>query len=372
MLPHSDCMKLIEPFHLGRLALPNRMVMAPLTRNRAPGGIPNDLMAVYYNQRATAGLIITEGTQVAPLGQGYQDTPGIYNDAQRDGWRVVTDAVHAAGGRIFAQLWHVGRVSHSYYHGERPVAPSPIPPPGRAYTPDGMVDYETPRALDLDEITAVAAQYGIGAEIALEAGFDGVEVHGANGYLIDQFLQTGANQRDDRYGGAVANRMRFLLDVVNAVIRVWGSDRVGVRLSPAGGPNGIHDAEPVETFTHVAHTLDPLGLAYVHVIEAPVGTNGPDERQVCSTELMRSEYSGTLISAGGYTPETAERALEKHCADLIAFGRLFIANPDLVERVRVHAPLNEPDRTTFYAGGEHGYTDYPALVGATAGTELRW
>lgn len=361
-MPDGGGMKLLEPYQLGPLRLPNRMVMAPLTRNRAPGGIANDLMATYYRQRATAGLIITEGTQVAPLGQGYQDTPGIYTEGQRDGWRTVTDAVHAAGGRIFAQLWHVGRVSHSYYHGQQPVAPSPISPPGNAYTPRGMIPYETPRALARDEVVAIAAQFGNAAEIAKEAGFDGVEIHGANGYLIDQFLQTGANQRDDEYGGTPENRTRFLRQVVDAVIRVWGSERVGVRLSPAGGTNGIHDTDPVETFTHAARVLDPLGLAYVHVIEAPVGTNGPDERSVCSTELVRAEYSGTIISAGGYTPETAEHALEKSCANLIAFGRLFIANPDLVERVRLHAPLNEPDRATFYAGGEHGYTDYPELA----------
>lgn len=357
-------MLLLDPYRLGAITLRNRMVMAPLTRNRAPGGTPNALMAQYYTQRATAGLIITEGTQVGPLGQGYQDTPGIYTDAQRDGWRVITDAVHRAGGRIFAQLWHVGRVSHSYYHGQRPVAPSPIPPSGKAYTPDGMKDYETPRALDTDEIPRVVAEFRRGAEVAHEAGFDGVEIHGANGYLVDQFLQTGSNQRTDAYGGPPSARARFLLEVLDAVASVWDSERVGVRLSPAGRTNGIHDADPVETFTHVARQLDGRGLAYVHVIEAPVGTNGPDERQVCSTALVREAYGGTVITAGGYTPETAERTLEKGNADLVAFGRLFIANPDLVERVRVGAPLNEPDKATFYSGGPHGYVDYPALAGA--------
>jgi N-ethylmaleimide reductase len=354
-------MLLLEPYRLGALELPNRMVMCPLTRNRAPGGIPNTMMATYYAQRATAGLIITEGTQVGPLGQGYQDTPGIYTDEQRDGWRRITKAVHAAGGRIFAQLWHVGRVSHSYYHGKQPVAPSAIAPSGKAYTPEGPRDFETPHALEPNEIDAVAGEFRRGAEVAFEAGFDGVELHGANGYLIDQFLQTGTNQRTDTYGGSQENRTRFLLKVIDAATSVWPSERVGVRVSPAGGSNGIHDADPVETFTHVARALNALGLAYVHVVEAPVGTNGPDERKVCSTALVRDAYSGTVITAGGYTPETAERALENRCADLVAFGRLFIANPDFVERVRSGSALNEPDRTTFYAGGQKGYVDYPFL-----------
>lgn len=323
-------------------------------------------MAEYYTQRATAGLIITEGTQVGPLGQGYQDTPGIYTDAQRDGWRLVTDAVHRAGGRIFAQLWHVGRVSHSYYHGQQPVAPSAIPPSGKAYTPEGMKEYETPHALGTEEIPRVVAEFRRGAQVAHEAGFDGVEIHGANGYLIDQFVQTGSNQRTDEYGGTAEQRTRFLVEVVDAVTSVWPSERVGVRVSPAGGMNGIHDADPVETFTYVAQRLDGLGLAYMHVVEAPVGTNGPDERQVCSTALVRETYHGTVITAGGYTPDTAERALEKKTADLGAFGRLFIANPDLVERVRQGAPLNEPDGTTFYSGGPHGYVDYPTMKRAAA------
>jgi N-ethylmaleimide reductase len=359
-------MLLLDSYRLGSLTLPNRMVMAPLTRNRAPGGVANALMAEYYAQRATAGLIVTEGTQVSALGQGYQDTPGIYSDAQRDGWRIVTDAVHRAGGRIFAQLWHVGRVSHSYYHGQRPVAPSAIPPAGRAYTPEGMKEYETPRALRPDEIADVVGEFRRGAEVAHAANFDGVEIHGANGYLIDQFLQTGSNQRQDEYGGSAAARVRFLREVVDAVTSVWPAERVGVRISPAGGTNGIRDADPVETFTHVARTLNGRGLAYVHVIEAPVGTNSPDERQVCSTALIREAYDGTLITAGGYTPDTAERALEQRNADLVAFGRLFIANPDLVERVRLSAPLNHPDASTFYSGGAHGYTDYPILQGAAA------
>ncbi len=354
-------MLLLDPYRLGPISLPNRMVMCPLTRNRAPGGTPNSLMVEYYTQRATAGLIVTEGTQVGPLGQGYQDTPGIYTDEQRDGWRTITDSVHHAGGRIFAQLWHVGRMSHSYYHGKQPVAPSPIPPSGKAYTPDGPKDYEVPHALTRDEIRGVVDEFRRGAQVAHEAGFDGVEIHGANGYLVDQFFQTGSNQRTDEYGGTPEARTRFLLEVLDAVTSVWPSDRVGVRVAPAGGAGGIRDNDPVETFTHIARALDTRGLAYVHVVEAPVATNSPDDRNVCSTELVRAAYSGTLITAGGYTPQTGEHALERHKADLIGFGRLFIANPDFVARVRQDAPLNEPDRATFYAPGPHGYVDYPAM-----------
>jgi N-ethylmaleimide reductase len=359
-------MLLLASYDLGTLPLPNRLVMAPMTRNRAPGGVPNDRMVEYYVQRASAGLIVTEGAQIAPVAQGYQDTPGVYSEGQRDGWRRVTDSVHHAGGRIFAQLWHVGRVSHSYYHGRTPVAPSPIPPPGKAYIPTGPLPYETPHALSISEIRGVVDQFRRAAVIAREAGFDGVEIHGANGYLIDQFLRTGANQRGDEYGGSIANRLRFLLEVTQAVIAVWPERRVGVRLSPGGTTNGAVDEDPVATFSAAFAALDGLPeLAYLHVVEAPVGTNGPDERDVCATELARSLYSGTLISTGGYSPESGEHMLEKHCADLIGFGRLYIANPDLLERVRASAPLNDPDRSTFYSHGDHGYLDYPTLTAAT-------
>jgi N-ethylmaleimide reductase len=343
--------------------------MAPLTRNRAPGGVPNELMATYYAQRASAGLIVSEGTQVEPLGQGYQDTPGIYSPEQRDGWRRVTQAVHHAGGRIFAQLWHVGRISHSYYHGQTPVAPSAIVPDGgRAYTPEGLKPYETPHPLTTDEIRGLIAAYRHAASVAREANFDGVEIHGANGYLIDQFLQTGSNQRTDEYGGSVENRARFLLELVAAVQSAWNEQRVGVRLSPAAGANGIHDANPVETFGYVAEQLDKLDqLAYLHVVEAPVPTSGPDDHRVCATELVRPRFRRTLISTGGYSLETAERAVEKGLADLIGFGRLFIANPDLPERLRTGAPLNEPVVDRFYTPGEEGYTDYPSLEEAHTG-----
>lgn len=356
-------MRLLEPYQLGDLTLANRLVMAPMTRNRAPGCLPNERMARYYAQRATAGLIVSEGTQVAAVAQGYQDTPGIHTEEQRDAWRRVTDAVHAAGGRIFAQLWHVGRVSHSYYHGLRPVAPSAVPPPGKAYIPDHPLPYETPHALTVAEIGEVVEQFRHAARVARDAGFDGVEIHGANGYLIDQFLRSGTNQRQDEYGGSVENRCRFLLEVTRAVVEIWSDRRVGIRLSPGGTTNGAVDENPVATFSAAISGLDTItGLAYLHIVEAPVGTSGPDERAVCATELARSLYRGTLVTTGGYTPEVAEHLLEKECADLVGFGRLFIANPDLVDRIRRHAPLNEPDRSTFYTRGDHGYLDYPALV----------
>ena len=347
---------------MGTLELPNRLVMAPMTRNRAPGGLPNERMVEYYVQRAGAGLIVTEGTQIAPVAQGYQDTPGIYSREQRDGWRRITDAVHTAGGRIFAQLWHVGRVSHSYYHGLTPVAPSPVPPPGKAYIPGGSRPYEIPHELSISEIADVVEQFRHAATVAREAEFDGVEIHGANGYLIDQFLRSGSNRRQDQYGGSIENRCRFLLEVTNAVLQVWDDRRVGVRLSPGGATNGAVDDDPVATFSFAIRALNELaGLAYVHIVEAPVSTNGPDDHAVCATELARSLYSGTLISTGGYTPETGEHALAQQCADLIGFGRLYIANADLTDRIRLRAHLNEPDRSTFYSSGDHGYLDYPTL-----------
>jgi N-ethylmaleimide reductase len=356
---------LLEPFTLGVLELPNRLVMAPMTRNRAPGCVPNERMALYYAQRADAGLIISEGTQIAAAGQGYQETPGIYTDAHRQGWSTVTRAVHAEGGRIFAQLWHVGRVSHSSYHGLQPVSPSPIPPPGKAYTPDGPLPYETPHELTVSEIREVIAQFRHAATVARDAGFDGVELHGANGYLIDQFLRSGSNHRRDHYGGTVENRCRFLLEVTRAAMDVWSDARVGVRLSPGGTTNGAVDDDPVATFSAAITALDGLGgLAYLHIVEAPVGTSSPDERAVCSTEMARPLFNGPLITTGGYTPESAERVLEKQCADLVGFGRLYIANPDLAERVRLDAPLNQPDRATFYTPGDHGYLDYPTLAAA--------
>ena len=352
---------LFTPCTMGDLVLPNRLVMAPMTRNRAPSCVPNEMMARYYRQRASAGLIVSEGTQVAPVGQGYQHTPGIYSAEQGEGWSRVTEAVHRAGGRIFAQLWHVGRVSHSFYHGQPPVAPSAIAPPGQAYTPEGMKPYETPHALSEKEVAQVVEQFRHAARVAREAGFDGVEVHGANGYLIDQFLQSGSNQRTDGYGGSLEKRLRFLREVTEAVAGEWPERRVGVRLSPGGAVNGMHDADPVETFGAAARALSALPLAYLHVVEGPVGGEGPDDHAVCATELVRPLFPGTLISTGGYQPDTAARAVARGHADLVGFGRLFIANPDLPERIRRGGPFNEPQSETFYAPGPDGYVDYPSL-----------
>jgi N-ethylmaleimide reductase len=355
---------LFSPYRIGDLELPNRLVMAPMTRNRAPGCVPNEMMARYYRQRVSAGLIVSEGTQVSPRGQGYQATPGIHTEEQWEGWRAVTDAVHEAGGRIFAQLWHVGRVSHSYYHGRVPVAPSAIAPPGKAYTPQGMLPYETPHALTVEEVAEVVEEFRHAAAVARRAGFDGVEIHGANGYLVDQFLQSGSNRRTDRYGGSLENRLRFLREVTEAVVGEWPARRVGVRLSPGGAVNGVHDEDPVATFGAAAGALDDYPLAYLHVVEGPVGGEGPDDHGVCATGLVRPLYRGTLISTGSYEPETAARAVERGRAELIGFGRLFIANPDLPERIERGAELNEPRRETFYSAGPEGYVDYPALRAA--------
>ncbi len=357
-------MKLLEPIQLGALTLPNRMVMAPLTRNRAYETVPGPLNATYYAQRATAGLIITEATQADPLGQGYPDTPGVHSVEQIAGWRAVTDAVHGAGGRIFLQMWHVGRISHPTVIGIQPVAPSALRPAGEIFTGKGTEPFETPRALTTEEVGGIIDQFHRGAENARRAGFDGVEVHGANGYLLDQFLESGTNHRTDAYGGAVENRIRLLREVVEAVVGVWGADRVGVRLSPGGTFNDMSDANPVETFTAAARALNPFGLAYLHVIESALGDASAwrEGRPMGATELMRGTFDGKIISAGGYTRETAEAALQAGLADLIAFGRLFIANPNLVERFTAGLPLNEPDQTTFYGGDAHGYTDYPTAT----------
>lgn len=357
---------LFSSYRLGTLALPNRLVMAAMTRNRAPGEIANELMARYYVQRSSAGLIVSEGTQVSPRGQGYQATPGIHTEAQAAGWRRVTEAVHAAGGRIFAQLWHVGRVSHSYYHGQTPAAPSAIAPPGRAYTPEGMLDYETPHALSQAEIAGVVEEFRHAAHLAREAGFDGVELHGANGYLIDQFLQSGSNRRTDRYGGTLENRLRFLREVTSAVVGEWPEERVGVRLSPAGRGNGMNDEHPLATFAAAAEALNAFPLAYLHVVEGLMRDEESDTPGMSATELMRARYRGALISTGGYDPESAARALAEGTADLIGFARLFIPNPDLPARIRLGAELREPERETFYSPGPRGYVDYPTLESAAA------
>ena len=351
-------MKLLQPTTLGPLDLPNRVVMAPMTRNRADDTTPVEMMQTYYRQRASAAFIITEATQVDPMGQGYPNTPGIHSDEQVAAWKRITRTVHEQGGRIFLQLWHVGRISHSSFHdGAKPVAPSAVRPEGTTFTADyDQVPFETPRALDLDEIPEVVAQFAHGARLAKKAGFDGVEVHGANGYLIDQFLQTSANRRTDAYGGSVENRARLLLEVTDAVVDVWGAGRVGVRLSPAGGFNSMSDDDPVATFSYAAEALAERPLAYVHGIEGDI--DGADQT---AGELLRRHYPGVLILAGGFDRESGERALQDGDADLIAYARLFLANPDLPERFEQDAPLNEWDKSTFYGGGAEGYIDYPEL-----------
>ena len=351
---------LASPVTFGDIALANRIVMAPMTRNRAgTGNVPTDLMATYYTQRASAGLIITEATQVVPEGQGYPATPGIHSDEQVKGWKQVTDQVHAAGGKIVAQLWHVGRVSHSCYQpgGKLPVAPSPLAPAGQVYGADWKkIDYETPRPLELSELPDVVAGFVKGAENAKRAGFDGVEVHGANGYLLDQFLRDGSNKRTDAYGGSVENRARLLLETVEAVIGVWGSNRVGVRLSPHNPYNDMKDSDPRATFGYASKALAPLRLSYVHLIE-PFDT--PTDQQLLG--VFKQTCGAPVITNGDYTREAAEALIASGGADAVAFGKLFLANPDLPHRFDVGADLNPPDFKTFFGGGEKGYTDYPPI-----------
>jgi len=362
-MPDSD---LFSPFQLGPLLLPNRIVMAPMTRNRAgAGNVPTALNAEYYEQRAAAGLITSEASQVSPQGVGYPGTPGIHTDAQVEGWRRVTAAVHRAGGRIFLQLWHVGRISHPSLQpdGALPVAPSAIAAAGEAFTGGGPQPFVVPRALEVAEVAGVVAQFEDGARRALAAGFDGVEIHGANGYLIDQFLRDGANHRSDRYGGSMANRARFLLEVTEAVAGVWGAKRVGVRLSPWSDFNDMRDSDPPATFGHAARALAPFGVAYLHVVE-PVA--GPPAGAVPLAPALKAAFGGPLMANGGYTGPLAKAALARGEADLVSFAASFLANPDLPARLARGAPLNAPDAATFYGGDQRGYTDYPALDGALA------
>ena len=364
---------LFEPTHAGDIALANRIAMAPLTRNRAPDAIPTELNATYYAQRATAGLIISEATAISPEGQGYADVPGLYGTEQLDGWKKVTRAVHEAGGKIVVQLWHVGRISHtSLQPGHaKPVAPSAI----RAHAKtvllkDGVptfTDTSEPRALDAEELPRIVQDYRHAARNAIAAGFDGVEIHAANGYLIDQFLKTGANQRTDDYGGSIKNRARLLLEVTRAIVDEIGGGRTGIRLSPVTPANDIVDENPQPLFDYVVRELGKLGLAYVHVIEGATG--GPRElpdRPFDYAEL-RNAYraaggKGAWMVNNGYDRALAEAALANG-ADIVAFGRPFISNPDLVERLKQNAPLNELNRDTLYGGGAKGYTDYPTLAG---------
>ena len=352
---------LLTPFQLGPFALRNRLVMAPMTRSRAiEGNVPAPSAVTYYRQRASAGLIVTEATQVAPEGVGYPNTPGIHTGAQVEGWRRVTEAVHEEGGTIFLQLWHVGRISHPSMQpgGIQPVAPSAIAAAGQLYTATGMQDFPTPRALETAEIPGVVRQFAEGARLAQEAGFDGVEIHGANGYLIDQFLRDGTNRRTDAYGGPVENRARFLLEVTEAVAGVWGADRVGVRLSPTGPFNDMRDSDPETTFGHAAEALGQYGLSYLHAVLP--GSHDPATREHAIARDLRERFRGPFILNGGFTQATGEAVLAANLADLVAYGVLYLANPDLPERFAEGAPLNSPDQQTFYGGGERGYIDYPA------------
>ncbi|WP_019594835.1 alkene reductase [Thioalkalivibrio sp. ALM2T] len=366
MTKHDDA--LFRPYSLGPLELPNRVLMSPLTRSRAgqPGDVPTDLNAEYYAQRASAGLIISEATQVSPQGKGYAFTPGIHSPEQVDGWRKVTDAVHRAGGRIQAQLWHVGRISRPELQpdGQKPVAPSAIQPEG-AYTfisaESGMVEVQEPRALELDELPGIVEQYRQGAQNAKAAGFDGVQIHAANGYLLDQFIRSGSNHRTDAYGGSVENRIRLPLEVVHAVVEVWGPERVGIRVSPTGSFNGMQDADPLATYSAFAEALDATGIAYIEVVEDSFQGNHESGRPESIVDAIRTRFSRTYIGNGAYTADEARQRIEAGRCDLVTFGRPFIANPDLPERFRQGAPLNEWDEATFYGGDEHGYTDYAAL-----------
>jgi N-ethylmaleimide reductase len=353
---------LFSSYTLGDLPLSNRLALSPMTRSRAlEGNVANPLAAAYYVQRASAGLMITEGTQVSPQGVGYIRTPGIHTPEQVGGWKHVTDAVHRVGGTIFAQLWHVGRVSHPDFHeGALPVAPSALPVEGEAFTLNGKVKIPTPRALETRELRGIVEQFRKGAENAKAAGFDGVELHGANGYLLDQFLRDGANRRTDAYGGSLTKRMRLPLEVTEAVAGVFGASRVGYKLSPYFPGYSMSDSSPIETFTTIAKELGKLGIGYLHVSEAIAGPMKVDGT-VRVTPLIRDVYDGTMIVNGGYDAATAEAAIARGEADLVAFGVPFIANPDLPLRYRKQAALNAPDAATFYAGEAKGYTDYPAL-----------
>ncbi len=363
---HTYAADLFAPLRLGALTLRNRIVMAPLTRSRAgQGDVPRQMNAEYYAQRASAGLIISEATQISQQGKGYAFTPGIETEAQIAGWRLVTDAVHAKGGLIFCQLWHVGRISHPSLQpdGGLPVAPSAVRPEGQAFTETGFQPFVTPRALDLNEIPEIVDQYRHGAACARRAGFDGVEIHAANGYLIDQFLRDKTNRRTDIYGGGIENRVRLMLEVVEAVTGVLEPARVGIRIAPTSPANDIADSDPEALFSTAVERLNPFGLGYLHVVEGATG--GPrDVPGGFDLKVLRRIFKGLYMANNGYDLTMAKQALANGDADLIAFGRPFIANPDLLERYRTGAALNALDPKTLYGGDAHGYTDYPALYEA--------
>lgn len=353
---------LFQPLKMGALTLPNRILMAPLTRNRAGDGlVPSRFAAEYYAQRASAGLIITEATQVSVMAQGYLDTPGIYSDAQIKGWKAVTDEVHRRGGRIVVQLWHVGRMAHDSLlpDGEKPLAPSAIRADAKTFTADGFQAVSEPRALQAGEITSIVEQFRKASRNAMDAGFDGVEVHGANGYLIDQFLRDGSNQRTDGYGGSVDNRTRFLFEVVSAVAGEIGGDRTGVRLSPVTPAGDAHDSDPQPLFERAVERIAPLGLMYIHVIEGATG--GARDNMPFDYAALRKKFKGVWIVNNGYDRKMAIDVVRDGDADAVAFGIKFLANPDLPRRIREDAPLNDVDQDTLYGGGAAGYTDYPTL-----------
>jgi len=346
---------------LGDLNLPHRIVMAPLTRSRSsqPGDIPNDMNAQYYKQRASAALIISEATQISPQGKGYAFTPGIHSAEQIQGWKKITNNVHQKNGRIFLQLWHVGRVSHSSLQpgNTLPVAPSAIPVEGQAFTYEGMLDFETPRALEVNELAPIVEQYRQAAINAKQAGFDGVEIHAANGYLLDQFLKDGTNTRTDSYGGNIENRSRLVLQVTQAVTEVWGGDRVGIRISPTGTFNSMSDSNPQPLFNYLVEQLNQFNLAYLHVVERFGDTSGDN----FDFNALRKIFNGAYMANGSYTGESAEHSLKNDQSDFVAFGVPFIANPDFPERLKQGADLNQADPDTFYGGDAKGYIDYPSL-----------
>src|SRR3954471_15008706 len=363
----STSSKLFEPYQLGPITLPNRLVMAPLTRNRAVAGmVPSPLAVEYYGQRASAGLLITEASQISQQGQGYQDTPGIYSKEQVAAWRKVTDRVHANGGHIFIQLWHVGRISHVdlQENGEAPVAASAIRAKGKTLVGGTFAAAPEPRALALEETPAIVDAFRRAAANAREAGFDGVEIHGANGYLLDQFAKDGANKRTDNYGGSIENRARLMLEVAKAVAAEAGADRTGIRISPVTPSNDISDSQPQALYDHIVDGLSALKLVYLHVVEGATG--GPRDIAPFDYAGLRKRFSGAYIANNGYDFDLANKVLDAGAADLIAFGKPFISNPDLVERLKKGAVLNDWDKNTFYGGGAKGYTDYPTLAAEPA------
>lgn len=346
---------LFSPITLGALRLPNRIAMAPMTRNRSPGGVPNALNAEYYAQRASAGLIITEGTTPDPSGHGYIDIPGLYDAKTQEGWRGVARAVKEKGGHVFVQLMHTGRISHpDFLGGAQPVAPSAVQAPGQIWTHEGQKDHGTPRALETGEVAPLAASFGRAARLAVEAGLDGVEIHGANGYLVSQFLASNTNRREDEWGGSVENRVRFLLAATDAAIAAVGGGRVGVRLSPGSTFNDIHDADAEATHAHAIAELAKRPIAYLHILDSRPGWDVAAQ--------ARRLFGGTLMLNGGFDRARADAAIASGAAEMVSFGAPFIANPDLPARLRAGAPLTAPDPATFYGGTAKGYTDYPVLA----------